>query len=566
MTSSVSDLVRLAGAKRLAGLSALTMAVAASEGIGFLLLVPLLAQLVPQASAAGRAASPLSTWLVQSGFSPSLAGLLALFVCIIGLRAVADFIRALAAHELNVRIVDGLRAQAMGALVHADWRQLSLMRQSENRALMISTIDLAADAANSFFALLRTGMGLGATLLAALVISPMAALVGVVGGLLVLAAYAGLRRRARMLGEQVAQSHQAIYRTLEENLDALRLVKSYGREDEAEREVAQGFARLRAIQRRFVADTGRAQMLLQLSGAALLAVLTWLAITHWNYSLALLLPLVAIFARAVPQLGALQSGWQQWAHAAPAFRAARTLTERAAAGAEPPFDPSVTPPALVRELRLSAVTLRHREGIAALDRVELALQAGEALALVGPSGAGKSTLADLASGLIAPDEGTVEIDGIPLTPELRRAWRSRVAYVQQEPVLFSGSLRDNLRWAQPDASEEELLAALEAAQAHFALDLPGGLDCDLGERGRQLSGGERQRIALARALLRKPALLVLDEATSALDPVSDAAVAEAVARQKGRCTMLLIGHRGSLTRIADRVVRLESGQIVPDRT
>ncbi|MCB2087788.1 MAG: ABC transporter ATP-binding protein [Sphingomonadaceae bacterium] len=564
MTSAASDLVRLAGANRLAGLSVLTMLVAASEGIGFLLLVPLLAQLVPQASTTDSAASPLSAWLAQSDFSPSLAGLLALFVCIIGLRAVADFIRALAAHELNVRIVDGLRAKAMGALVHADWRLLSLMRQSENRALLISTIDLAADAANSFFALLRTGLGLGATLLAALLISPMAALVGVVGGLLVLAAYAGLRRRARMLGEQVTKSHQAIYLTLEENLDALRLVKSFGREEQAERKVAQGFARLRAIQRRFVADTGRAQVLLQLGGAALLAVMAWLAISHWHYNVAVLLPLVAIFARAVPQLGALQSGWQQWAHAAPAFLAARALTERASAGAEPPFDPSVTPPALTRELRLSNVTLRHREGIAALDRINLALQAGEALALVGPSGAGKSTLADLASGLIAPDEGTVEIDGSPLTPELRRAWRNRVAYVQQEPVLFSGSLRDNLRWAAPDASEAELREALEAAQAQFALDLPGGLDCDLGEGGRHLSGGERQRITLARALLRKPALLVLDEATSALDPVSDAAVAEAVSLQKGRCTMLLIGHRGSLTRIADRVVKLESGRLEKD--
>ena len=137
-------------------------------------------------------------------------------------------------------------------------------------------------------------------------------------------------------------------------------------------------------------------------------------------------------------------------------------------------------------------------------------------------------IADLLGGLVSPDRGRVLVDGVVLDGGARQGWRSRVAYVQQEAVLFSGTVRDNLLWAKPGASQAELDRALDRAAAGFVHDLPGGLDCPLGEGGRALSGGERQRIALARALLREPDLLILDEATNALDAASEAVIADAV--------------------------------------
>ena len=144
---------------------------------------------------------------------------------------------------------------------------------------------------------------------------------------------------------------------------------------------------------------------------------------------------------------------------------------------------------------------------------------------------------------------------------MRQAWRSKVAYVQQDPVLFTGTICSNLAWADPAASEADLRQALADASAQFVEALPHGLDSTVGENGRQLSGCERQRIVLARALLRHPELLILDEATSALDRENESAIAEAITRLRGRLTILIIGHRGALQEIADHVVSLESGRV-----
>jgi ATP-binding cassette, subfamily C, bacterial len=212
-------------------------------------------------------------------------------------------------------------------------------------------------------------------------------------------------------------------------------------------------------------------------------------------------------------------------------------------------------------IRLQGVDFTFAGGRAALHGIDLDIAAGSTVALLGHSGAGKSTLADILGGLLASDSGQMLIDGQPLDARTRRAWRRNVAYMQQEAVLFAGTIRDNLLWACADADEAALRRALERAAAQFAYALPGGLDCDLGEGGRQLSGGERQRIALARALLREPRLLILDEATSAIDAAAEREVAAAVEQLKGSLTIVIIGHRGLLTELADRQVTLHQGRI-----
>jgi len=188
---------------------------------------------------------------------------------------------------------------------------------------------------------------------------------------------------------------------------------------------------------------------------------------------------------------------------------------------------------------------------------------GEIIALVGPSGAGKTTLMNLIPRFYDPTSGEIRIDGYPLTEVKIVSLRQQIGIVPQETILFSGTIRDNIRYGKLEATEEEIVAAAVAANAHdFIMELPQGYDSEVGERGVKLSAGQRQRIALARVILKDPHIILLDEATSALDSESEHLVQEAITRLlKGRTTFI-IAHRLSTVRKADRIVVLQDGKIV----
>ena len=538
--------------RRMVLVLALMAATAATEGIGLVLAVPLVAALSGNPS-------PLARY-VPAGMG--LGKLLACYVVLVVLRALLVQARTMTAQRLHTGIVDQLRARAWRALLAADWRMLAGQRRSANASLLISEVDRAGSAVQQALAVMAVALTLAALGLAALVLSPRIALGGALAGTLVLLGFGQLRRRARHLGTELGQAYAAVHGVLGEGLGALREIKSLGSEARAADLAEQGFAQLRRSQLAFWRAQGLGQVVLQAGGALALAGLIWLAVGRWTVPAALLLPLIAVFVRAVPLLGALQDAWLQWAHARPAINATLTLIEAAEAAREP-IDTAATAPTLTHELRLTGAGVQFAGAErAALAGINLVIPAKQMVALLGPSGSGKSTLADLLGGLISPDSGTLSIDGVALDAGVRRAWREQVAYVHQEPVLLAASLRDNLRWAAPKASEAELEMALRAAAAEFAFALPQGLDTVLGDGGRTLSGGERQRLMLARALLRRPALLILDEATSALDPANEALIVQALERLKGTLTVVLIAHRGALSALADRTYRLEGGHLL----
>jgi subfamily B ATP-binding cassette protein MsbA len=198
-----------------------------------------------------------------------------------------------------------------------------------------------------------------------------------------------------------------------------------------------------------------------------------------------------------------------------------------------------------------------------LRNIELDIRPGEVVALVGSSGAGKSTLVQMIPRFYDPQEGRVLIDDTDIRDVKLRSLRSQIGVVAQETLLFSGTVRENLLYGKPDATEEEMFAATQAAHAHdFITDLPDGYDSLLGERGAKLSGGQKQRIAIARAFLSDPRILILDEATSALDSESEALIQEALAElMKGR-TNIVIAHRLSTILGADRIAVMRNGKIV----
>lgn len=542
---------------RAAVLGILMIAAALTEGLGVVLLVPLLGAVGGSALPGGGAGG----WFSLPQLPRDLTGLLVLFVGLVALRGIIVLLRSQAALRFETAVVDALRRRAWHGLLQADWRALSTMRQSQNASLLITNIDRVGSGLQQALTGIAALTTLGALGLAALAIAPWAAVVGAAGGGAVMIAYRGMRRHAARLGQQFGEAYDAMHERFGEALRALRTIKSIEAEDRAERWALDGIGRLRRAKLAYGCNMALGQLALHTGGAAVLATMTWLALARWNMGLAAILPLIALFTRALPLLGTVQESWQFWAHSRPAITASLALIDSAEAAREPD-DAGVTVPDLLEGIELHAVSVCYpgQDGLA-LDAVGLAIPARSTVALVGESGAGKSTLADLIGGLISPDSGTMLVDGMPITLANRRGWRRHVAYVQQEPVLFTGTLRENLLLADPLATDAQIRAALVDAAASFVFGFPDVLETRVGEGGRGLSGGERQRLMLARALLRRPALLILDEATSALDAASESAVHEALSRLRGRMTILIVSHRGALLQLADRIVTMRGGHI-----
>ena len=392
----------------------------------------------------------------------------------------------------------------------------------------------------------------------------MALLVTATGALVLLVVFP-LRRRTQRLSHELAKVRAVAMRSVNEFLGGLKGAKAYGAEAGYLDRFAAALGRSRDGTLELMRTHQNAAGVYQLLGSAALCTYLYVGIGVFAMTGAEVAVLIFLFARMAPLLQQLQSAMQEYHGIGPSLDAASRLYADLAAAAEPPAAAGeAEPPSLAVGLDFRDVWYGYGGAGAppVLQGVSFHVPAGTINALIGPSGCGKSTVADMMLGFLTPDRGGIAIDGIALTGETARAWRSQVAYVPQDGFMLDGTIRDNLRMGQP-LGDPELWQALEGARAaDFVRRLSDRLSTHVGERGLFLSGGERQRLALARALVRRPRLLVLDEATSALDGETQAAVAETVAGLRGDMTVLTIAHRLSMISFADNVIMLERGSVV----
>lgn len=372
-------------------------------------------------------------------------------------------------------------------------------------------------------------------------------------------------RRLRKLAVRGQESMGDMASTLKEAFAGIRLVKAYGGEQVEQQRFAKGNA---AYVRAFTKSgqlSALTSPLLEVIGIGGIAFIIWyggFSVIDGQMKPGEFFSFLAAMFLAYAPLKKLAS--------------ANVLVQRAIAAANRVFEMldmehefvrdrgRATLPDISRSLEFQNVSFRY-EGSddPAIERINLTVKFGEVIALVGKSGSGKSTLMSLVPRFYDPSEGRILIDGMDLKEVTLTSLRAQIAIVSQETVLFDESVRANIAYGRPDASEEEIVQAAQAGYAwEFIEELPDGLATLIGENGVTLSGGQRQRLAIARAILRNPPLLILDEATSALDTESERKVQAALAELMKNRTTLVIAHRLSTVQHADRIVVLDEGRVV----
>jgi len=539
------------------------------EGVGVLLLVPLLATLF-DADLGGALSAPAA---MIARFAPDLPPItrlgliLALFAGLMILRNLVLWRRDVVLGQLQIGFVEALRGNIARRLAATRWQTLASL--GRGRVTHVMSGDIQRCGAGVHF-LLQGGVAVVMLLVQGVVVFTLAPVLAALAVAMMAAgalAMSLLLRRSHDAGRQVTDANLALITGLGHFLSGMKLAISQNLQD---RFVA-GFEReLETGARRQIAFIGQ-QAVLRGLWAFLAAVVagTTMLIGYGVMGLPapMLITLLVVLGRMSGPASQIQLGLQQIAYSLPAWEAATALEQDLRAAAASPR-PSVARPRLKGAIALRDVVYRHGDDPAresGVNGLTLDLKPGELIGVAGASGAGKTTLADLLAGLIHPQSGHISIGGVALTEDNAIGWRDQVAYVAQDAVLFNDTVRSNLLWANPDAGEDAVAAALALVGAdRVTARLPGGLDTVVGENGGLISGGERQRLALARALLRAPDILILDEATNAIDVAGERDILQRLTALPDRPTIVMIAHREQSLAFCDRIISLVDGRLVDE--
>lgn len=558
----ISTLVRFMSWKVALALG-LMVCLSLSNGVVLLMLV-LLLQLVGldvQQDTLGRVAQFLSSIFAAVGVHPTLIKVLGVYVLIVSFQGMLHRWQTTINLSLQHEFVASLRQRLYKAISNTDWAFLSRSRSSDFTHVLTTEMERVGELTYHLLRLFTTAMVAMVYILFALKLSVVITALAFASGGGLMLVLKGKTQVARAAGEGLSQTMKSLYATVTEHLGGIKTAKSYCAEDRHADIFARLTERAQHMYIRAVRNKADVQYWFDIGSVLILSLVLYVSIEVLAIPTAEVLLLLFLFSRVTPMFANMQLSYQRFVNLLPAFATVMEVQARCEAAAEPKAQ-KTEKVELRHATRFERVSFSYEDTPVTRD-LDLTICAGETTAIVGPSGAGKSTIADLVMGLIIPNRGRVLVDGIPLSPERMRSWRDQIGYVAQDTFLFNDTVRANLLWAQPDATEEEIYQALRLAAAEeFVSKLPSGLDTVVGERGVLLSGGERQRLALARALLRKPSLLILDEATSALDSENEQRIRRAIGELHGYMTILIISHRLSTVRGADIVYVLEEGRLV----
>lgn len=537
------------------------------EGIGVLLIVPLLivAGIVPGIESNNGLIVGINQFFQNFGVPLSLTVVLVLYLGLNFGQSWLHRYQSVLNYNMQQTYSVFLTGRLYRAVAYADWQLLLSKKKSTITHVLTNELNRVYAGIGAFLNIISMVVISVIQILIAFMIAPgLTSLVLVSAFVLFIFLYPTVRE-SRRRGQNVSDLNSNLLLNITEHLNGIKEVKSYGIESSQ----INNFIKTRNMLKQNLISLNLIHtwttMLHKMGAAVFISLYLFFAIAIFKLNPMEFIVVSVIAARIWPKLSSFQNGLQNINALIPAFYAAKELEEQCLSARESLSDDGTFAKLeLKRGVEFIDVSFYYDSARAnyAIKEANFVLPAGTTTAFVGVSGSGKSTLVDLLMGLLKPNAGDILVDGKPLSDNLR-PWRNSIGYVPQDPFLLNASIRENLLWACPNASEEGIWEALRlAAVDSFVRSLPDGLDTVVGDRGVRLSGGERQRIVLARALLRKPSVLILDEATSSLDSENESRIQQAIDSLQGKMTIVVIAHRISTIRNADSIFVLENGRIV----
>ena len=485
-----------------------------------------------------------------------------LFVASNVIKGMADISIRYAILRIKYAVGRGLMKNTLNTFLKARWSFFSESEQGKLQNTLNRELNVVGDTLGALATLLAQVIQLCIYLAVPFWLNAKVTFIALALAILFGTPFIFLQRLSYRLGRRNTETANLATGILNEILSAARLVLSFGRQKQAEQKYLVAFDRhIGATLRSQVLATAISKLFQPLGMLALVVAL--------GFALQKQIPIAELVAvmwsllAAMPLISGLLQGKITINNFLPSYEQLISLRVRAAALQEVVGERTFH--TLKTGIEFKSLTFAYPARLPTLVSVDLFIRKDSLTALVGESGSGKSTIADLMLGLQVPSQGQVLIDEIPLGEWQQNSFREKVGFVPQDPQLFHASIRENLLWGFSQASERDIWTALSLANAtEFIQQLPEGLDTIVGDRGVRMSGGQRQRLALARALLRKPELLILDEATSALDSESEGLIQDSIERIAHSTTILLITHRLSTIARANQVYVLRKGCIVEE--
>lgn len=543
-------------------IAALTLGLAL-EGASIFLLLPLFGYLASQrvvynAELTIAAPEALGGWTVNL----FLHEILIYFFLIVTAAGVLNRAKTLFVATVVLDTSNHLRTDLFDAISKARWSFISRHRKADLDHLLNGDIDRMQNSLTAAFSAIQNCTAVAIYTLISLAVSPSVTALAFLSGLLTLALSSRMRRWSMSYGKQYSLLRQEQYRIISDYLSGMKLNKSLSSEGFFMEMAKKSFAKGNKNVRDFASQTSLSNLMIQTLNLILVCIVLYASIIFARLDISHIIVLFVVFLRINPRFNSLQINMQQLLLDAPAFTQMKSLLDACRENREPEAtEVGVWPETIEVALRIKNVTYSVDQ-VRIIDDVSIEVRGGEITVLAGRSGSGKTTLADIAMGLLETESGHVSVDERILTPELLVSWRKQVAYVPQQSFILAGSIRENLLFGDNSFTDEQLVWALNLSGAQSIVEkLPLGLETLVGDGGVNISGGEVQRLSLARALLRKPKLLILDEVTSGLDSVNRDLILDSLASLTKWVTILMISHDEEVIRRARNVIELESGRV-----